>query len=115
MSLEAGGDTKTAIFPGSAHCEYFQATIELIGKKWTGAILRTLFAGYSRFTEIAEAVPGLSNRLLSERLDEIVAAGLVVARGEVRPVYSLTEKGRDLRAVLSEIETWNRTWASSAG
>lgn len=63
---------------------------------------------------MAEAVPGLSNRLLSERLDELVAAGLVTARGVVRPVYSLTENGRDLRAVLSE-EMWNRTWESPAG
>lgn len=97
-------------FPTSAHCEHFQATVELIGKKWTAAILRTLFAGCSRFSEIAAAVPGLSHRLLSERLNELQTAGLVVAGGGARPVYSLTDKGRDLRGVLSEVDTWNRTW-----
>lgn len=102
-------------FPPSPHCDYFQATIELIGKKWTGAILRTLFAGCSRFSEIAAAVPGLSNRLLAERLGELQSAGLVVASDEVRPVYSLSEKGRGLRRVLSEIETWNQTWQLGHG
>ena len=109
------GDAKPAdyaAFPTSAHCEYFQATVELIGKKWTAAILRTLFAGCSRFGEMVDAVPGLSNRLLSERLTELQSAGLVVASNETRPTYSLTEKGRALRGPLSEIDVWNRTWMS---
>lgn len=100
-------------FPVTAHCEYFQATAELIGKKWTAAILRTLFAGCSRFTEIADTIPGLSNRLLSERLGELSATGLVVSSGGTRPVYSLTQKGRDLRPALFEIERWNRVWSHS--
>ena len=104
------GDYEAPEFPDSAHCEGFRATIELIGKKWTGAILRTLFAGCSRFTEISEAVPGLSNRLLSERLDELKAAGLVVSNGDPRPFYSLTEKGRDLRDVLADVDAWNQRW-----
>lgn len=97
-------------FPQSAHCEHFQATFELIGKKWTAAILRTLFAGCSRFTEILRSVPGLSNRLLADRLEELRAEGLVVAHGRGHPVYTLTEKGRDLRQTLADIEVWNRTW-----
>lgn len=114
MSLDAR-DAEVTVFPASTHCEHFQSTIELIGRKWTGAILRTLFAGCSRFTEIADAIPGLSNRLLSQRLSELQAAGLVVAHGKARPVYSLSDKGRDLRGALSEIEAWNRTWLSREG
>lgn len=97
-------------FPHSAHCEYFQATMELVGKRWTASILRTLFAGCSRFTEMAQAIPGISNRLLSERLEELQAAGLVASTQDARSVYSLTEKGRDLRRALAEIERWNQTW-----
>lgn len=84
--------------------------MELLGKRWTAAILRTLFAGCSRFTEIVDAVPGLSNRLLSERLGELLEAELVTASGGARPVYSLTPRGRDLGAALSEIEAWNLRW-----
>lgn len=109
MSQPAAGPPEKG-FPESPHCEDFQATIELIGKKWTAAILRTLFAGCSRFSEIAAAVPGLSNRLLSERLEELQAAGLVTARVGSRPVYSLSDKGHDLRGVLAEIDVWNRAW-----
>lgn len=99
-------------FPKSAHCEYFQATMELVGRRWTASILRTLFAGCSRFTEIARAIPGLSHRLLSERLAEMQEAGLVVAGDG--PYYSLTDKGRDLRGALSEVEAWNDRWLEGA-
>ncbi len=110
-----GIDTAGSPFPHSAHCESFQVTIELVGKRWTASILRTLFSGCSRFGEIIDSVPGLSNRLLSERLDELQDAGLVVAAADTRPLYSLTEKGRDLRQALSEIEAWNHKWSSLGG
>jgi DNA-binding HxlR family transcriptional regulator len=83
---------------------------ELVGKRWTAAVLRTLFAGCSRFGEIIDAVPGLSHRLLSERLLELEQAGLVVASDDQRPRYSLSERGRDLRPILAEIEEWNQRW-----
>jgi DNA-binding HxlR family transcriptional regulator len=97
-------------FPPTAHCKDFQRVAELVGKRWTAAVLRTLFAGCSRFGEIVAAVPGLSNRLLTERLNELEDAGLVVASDEPRPRYSLTERGRDLKGILAEIEEWNQRW-----
>ena len=87
----------------------FHAASELIGKRWTGAIVRALFHGETRFREIADAVPGLSDRLLAERLRELAAHGIVEADpGE--PGYRLTEKGLDLRRVLIEIARWAHRW-----
>jgi DNA-binding HxlR family transcriptional regulator len=98
-------------FPVSSHCPHFQTVVELVGKRWTGAILRSLFAGCSRFGEIVEAIPGLSHRLLTERLAELQQAGLVRASEDRRPLYGLTDKGRDLRRVLAEFEAWNTRWS----
>lgn len=98
-------------FPDSAYCLYFQATLELIGRRWTGAILRPLFAGEARFSEIAGVVPDLSHRLLTERLTELQEAQVVERdTGGGAPVYRLTERGRDLQAVFAEIEAWNARW-----
>lgn len=86
-------------------------TIELVGKRWTGAILRTLFAGCHRFGEIVDAVPGLSHRLLSERLEDLETAGVVAATvAEGRPLYSLTDRGHDLKDALAAFEAWNNRW-----
>lgn len=85
--------------------------MELVGKRWTAAILRSLFAGCGRFTEIVDAVPGLSHRLLSERLGELSKAGIVVASDDPRPVYSLTPRGRDLGDALGAIEAWTTRWS----
>ncbi len=98
-------------FSETAYCPYFQATLELIGRRWTGAILRPLFAGEARFSELARVVPDLSHRLLTERLSELQEAGIVerdTDRGA--PAYRLTERGRDLESVFTEIEAWNVRW-----
>ena len=97
-------------FPDTPHCALFQRTVELVGKRWTAAILRTLLAGCSRFGEIIDAIPGLSHRLLSERLDELEKAGLVISGKGARPLYTLTEQGRDLQFALAALEAWNRRW-----
>ena len=100
-------------FPDSAYCPYFQATIELIGKRWTASILRALFSGATRFTDIARAVPGLSHRLLTERLNELVDAGLVtVVPGIKHGTYRLTDKGEDLRGIFQQLEAWNTLWVA---
>src|SRR5262245_35455646 len=99
----------------SAFCPVFHRAIELIGRRWTGAILRVLLGGPTRFSEIAAAVPGLSDRLLSERLKELEAEGIVVRtvypETPVRVEYALTEKGRDLEGVVTAVSTWADTWA----
>jgi len=98
-------------FPHSAYCPYFQHVIELIGRRWTASILRALFAGNGRFSDIARTVPGLSHRLLSERLRELIEGGFVAAVAEGRhDIYHLTEQGEDLRDIFGQIESWNTRW-----
>lgn len=97
-------------FPHNEYCPHFQETFELLGKRWTAAILRAVFSGRARFVDIAEAVPGLSNRLLVERLNDLVEAGLVIRCRSGDRGYGLTAKGRDLRGILEEVEDWNRRW-----
>jgi DNA-binding HxlR family transcriptional regulator len=101
-----------------AVCPHFHAAIELIGKRWTGAILSALTDGPLRFGELARAVPGLSDRLLSRRLRELEEAGVVEREVEegapVRVSYSLTEKGADLGPAISELRAWARRWKTTA-
>lgn len=97
-------------FPHNEYCPRFQETFELLGKRWTAAILRAFFSGRARFVDIAEAVPGLSNRLLVERLNDLIEAGLVIRYRSGDRGYGLTAKGRDLRGILEEVEDWNRRW-----
>ena len=63
------------------YCPRFQATMELIGRRWSASILRTLLSGSHRFCEISTTIPGISHRLVSERLGELIDAGLVEADG----------------------------------
>jgi DNA-binding HxlR family transcriptional regulator len=97
-------------------CPHFHAAIELIGKRWTGAIVFALTEGPLRFGELAKAVPGLSDRLLSRRLRELEQEGLVEREVEpgspVRVTYSLTEAGAQLRPALVELKTWANRWRS---
>lgn len=99
----------------SPYCPAFQATVELIGRRWSGSIIRSLLSGSVRFGEILSRVPGLSDRLLSERLRELEAAGIVTRRVypevPVRIEYHLTEKGRELESIVSTIDDWTAKWA----
>src|SRR4051812_46529850 len=99
-------------------CPHFHAAIELIGKRWTGAIVSALTAGPLRFGELARAVPGLSDRLLSRRLRELEQAGVVERHVEAgtptKVSYSLTAKGTDLRPAMSELREWARRWKTTA-
>lgn len=95
-------------------CPRYHEAIELVGKRWTGAILYVLVqGGRLRFTEIAQAVPDLSDRLLSERMKELEARGIVDRRVEGAPTrvsYALTERGRELAPALAELKTWADRW-----
>ncbi len=95
-------------------CPRFHRAIELVGKRWTGAVVRALMDRPRRFGQILDAVPDLHDRLLSERLKELEAEGLVVRRvypeTPVRIEYRLTKKGRDLERVLGEVERWAHRW-----
>ena len=87
----------------SAYCPAFQSTVELIGRRWTGAIVRSL----------------LSDRLLSERLRELEAAGIVVRsvypEVPVRIEYHLTEKGHELESIVAAIDAWTGKWMGHGG
>lgn len=95
-------------------CPKFHKAVELIGRRWTGAILSALLKGATRFTDIIHAVPGLSDRLLSERLKELEAEGIVqrIVHPEtpVRIEYQLTEKGHELNAVIATLTDWAAEW-----
>lgn len=95
-------------------CPYYHEAVELIGKRWTGAIVHTLLAGPLRFSELAHAIPQISDRLLSMRLKELEASGLVARRvwdeAPVRVEYELTAKGRALQPVLTSLRRWAREW-----
>jgi DNA-binding HxlR family transcriptional regulator len=95
----------------------FHAAVELIGKRWAGAILWTLFSGPQYFADIAKAVPGLSDRLLSQRLQELEAEGLVERQvhpgNPPRVSYGLTAKGAELGPAIREIGAWAKRWADA--
>jgi DNA-binding HxlR family transcriptional regulator len=92
--------------------------VELVGRRWTGAILRVLMDGPLRFSEIAQAVPELSDRLLSERMKELEARGVVernvLAGPPVRVEYGLSRMGRELEPALSELQRWAKRWLGNA-
>jgi DNA-binding HxlR family transcriptional regulator len=95
-------------------CVRFHAAIELLGGRWTGAVLRALFTGSHRFADIKAAVPNLSDTMLSQRLRELEAAGLlerhVMATSPVRVEYQLTQMGRDVNPVLDAVIAWSHRW-----
>ena len=100
-------------------CPYLHQAIELIGRRWTGAILEILMQGGSlRFSTIGAAVPDLSDRMLSDRLKELESHALVdrtVFPGPpVRVQYALTLKGQDLAPVLNELKRWARNWLDAS-
>lgn len=102
----------------SPFCPRFQYAIELIGRRWVGAIVRVLVAGPARFNEIMSAVPGLSDRLLTERLRELEREGVVrrtvATERPIRVTYELTECGRSLEHIISEIGHWSERWVDLA-
>ena len=101
--------------PAPACCPYYHEAIELIGRRWSGAIVEVLLQRSSmRFSEIAQAVPQISDRLLSERMKELETRGLVsreVHPGPpVRVEYSLTRMGWALGPALAELKAWAQHW-----
>jgi DNA-binding HxlR family transcriptional regulator len=93
-------------------CRSFQQTMELIGRRWSGAIILALSLGATRFGEILALVDGLSDRLLSQRLKELEAEGIVVRTvipsTPVQILYALTDRGQELMAVLQPLVDWGQ-------
>jgi len=96
-------------------CPKFENAFELLGKRWTGLIIRTLLNGQNRFSDIAEAIPNMSARMLTERFKELEKEGLVIRKvypeTPVRIEYELTEKGHELQVVMDEIQKWAEKWS----
>jgi DNA-binding HxlR family transcriptional regulator len=95
-------------------CPRFHAAIELIGARWTGAILVALMEGQNRYALIKAAVPGLSDTMLAERLRSLESEDIVERRvipsAPVQVEYYLTPKGRDLEQAAKAIEAWSHRW-----
>lgn len=95
-------------------CPKFENAFELLGKKWTGLIIKTLLGGQKRFSDITEAIPNMSARMLAERFKELEQDGIVIRRVypdiPVRIEYELTEKGIELQNVMDAIQIWAEKW-----
>ena len=111
----ARGSVATAEETRPACCPYYHEAVELIGRRWTGAIVAVLMdGGPLRFSEITHAVPELSDRLLSERMKELEARGVVTRHVDpgppVKVLYELTDMGQSLEPALQELKSWARRW-----
>ncbi|MCL6592737.1 MAG: helix-turn-helix transcriptional regulator [Alicyclobacillus sp.] len=97
-------------------CPKFESAFEILGKRWTGLIIRALLSGPKRFSEISEMIPHMSDRMLAERFKELEAAGIlerkVYPATPVRIVYELTDKGKGLAPVMDEVQKWADRWIS---
>ncbi|MGV3489329.1 MAG: winged helix-turn-helix transcriptional regulator [Tuberibacillus sp.] len=97
-------------------CPKFESAFEILGKRWTGLIIQSLLAGCHRFGDMSEMIPQMSDRMLVERLKELEAADIVkrtvYPETPVRIEYELTEKGKDLGAVMDQVQKWADKWVT---
>ncbi len=97
-----------------AFCPHYHRAVEIVGRRWSGAILRALMYGATRFVQIRQTIPELSDKMLSTRLRELEADGLVVRTvvpdTPVRIEYRLTDKGLDLEKAVASLSDWADRW-----
>jgi DNA-binding HxlR family transcriptional regulator len=97
-----------------AVCAQFHHASELIGRRWTGAIIYVLLRTRCRFAALREAIPDITDRMLSERLQELEVEGIVertvIPEIPVRVEYSLSTKGRALASAFDAISDWAQKW-----
>lgn len=97
-------------------CIKFHRAVELIGSRWTGAVIQLLLQGRMRFAELRDAIPDISDRMLSERLRELESEGivdrLVIPETPVRVEYELTDKGHALEQPLAAVGKWAERWVN---
>lgn len=95
-------------------CHKFHRASELIGRRWTGAIIYVLLKSRCRFATLRDAIPDITDRMLSERLQELeeqaIVERTVVPETPVRVEYALTRKGRALVAAFDAISQWADKW-----
>jgi DNA-binding HxlR family transcriptional regulator len=96
------------------YCPYYAAAAEMLGRRWAAGVLRALVTGPARFSDIAAAIPGMTDKLLAQRLKDLEADGLVErlvhAGPPVRVEYRLTEKGVALSTILLDLNRWALKW-----
>jgi DNA-binding HxlR family transcriptional regulator len=99
-------------------CNAFHAAIELIGRRWTGAIIFLLLRSRCRYATLRDAIPDITDRMLTERLQELEQEGIVertvIPESPVRVEYSLTPKGQALATAVDAISDWSHKWAKLA-
>jgi DNA-binding HxlR family transcriptional regulator len=95
-------------------CTRFHRAIELVGRRWTGAIVFVLLRSRCRYATLRDAIPEITDRMLSERLSELEQEGIVertvIPETPVRVEYALTRKGRALAAVVDAMVDWAHRW-----
>jgi DNA-binding HxlR family transcriptional regulator len=95
-------------------CVRFHTALELIGARWSGALIHMIFKGAHRYADLKAAIPGINDTMLARRLRELESAGLIERRvlptSPVRVEYHLTEKGHELRPALDELVAWAHKW-----
>ncbi|OPA75549.1 transcriptional regulator [Paenibacillus selenitireducens] len=98
----------------SKMCPKYEHASELLGKRWTGLIIRVLLGGPRRFKEIKEQIPEMSDKMLTDRIKELESCGILIRNvypeTPVRIEYDLTDKGRDLEPVIEQIQSWGEKW-----
>ncbi|MEH7083093.1 helix-turn-helix domain-containing protein [Neobacillus drentensis] len=91
-------------------CTNFHNAIEFIGKRWMGSVIFSLLEGPKRYHEIVTSIPGISDRLLTERLRDLENEGLIVKRvistSPKKVEYELTPAGKDLEEVIHVLLNW---------
>ncbi len=98
------------------YCPHFQRSLELLGRRWTGVILLAMHGGLERFAAIRDTIAGLSDRLLTERLRELEAEGVIERVTTAKQVlYRLSAKGEALRPVITAVAEWTETFCVSDG
>lgn len=98
----------------TAFCPHYHQAVEIVGRRWAGAVIRALLAGVTRFNEIAAVCAGLSHRVLAQRLRDLEADGILVrivhAEMPVRIEYRLTAKGEALAGAVIALTEWAEQW-----
>lgn len=90
---------------------------EIVCSRWTALVVRELLCGSTRFNDLRRGVPRMSPTLLSKRLKELEAAGVIVGRKSTQaggPEYKLTEAGEELRGIIMSLGVWGQRWVESS-
>lgn len=86
----------------------------IIGKKWSVAILAEISSGkFEGFNRFLCSAAGITPRMLSMRLQELERAGLIKRRANgKKKIYSITQKGSEIQAIITDIKKWNVRWGN---